>query len=731
MGCHEFLGTATKTLWMHRKKKKIELDAPSNEQIVKKDRHRCEHACEEQKKNNRQTLGVVLQEKKDPHDGGHERNARGRQAHDLFFAVLAPEKMCRHPKEECAEHGCLRLHIPRSEEGPPRDDNAHDDSRHEERTRFAGIETGGDRTNQCNGKECSECTCKEQVRRFVSPATDKIETREGTNGQNDGQRAVKVEAETKEAQRHQDIVPFLAYFCNIPLLPSASRNRLIRYTRDMQPLERFLSREHWLPLAFLLVLSYVTIIHGFSNPTALFWDENYHIASAQKYLNGVFFMEPHPPLGKLLIAAGEVILDRNAEDNQFITTDYATEPPHGFDFTGYRLFPVLFAWLTVPVLYGIFFVLTRRSLWSLLLTLLYVFDNALIVHARSAMLDSTMLFFCALTVFAFLLLLRSTDNKRLTDFGVLFGAAFACALATKAFALLFILLIPILLWKKRDDLGKLAQFSLAAALAFFVVYFGVWYLHFSLARTVVTELPDGGYYQSSDDARDIIDAGNTSSPLAFPTLLSDALEFVSHYEAGVPVLDLAKADENGSPWFLWPIGARTINYRWETPDGYSYRYLYLVPNPVVWGVALLSVLLGAIIFVAPYIVPGAQKSPLHFELGTFLFLYAAYLGAISRIDRVMYLYHYFLPLLFSFILVGIVVESLRNVGRWPVKEEQRTLGLLMLSVAIFLGYQVYRPFTYYEPLTDDQVTRRAIIKLWDLHCTECEASNVLATPTKP
>ena len=114
----------------------------------------------------------------------------------------------------------------------------------------------------------------------------------------------------------------------------------------MSTVERILSREHWLPLAFLAVLSYATIVSGFSRPQALFWDENYHIASAQKYLNGVFFMEPHPPLGKLLIAAGEGLLQRNDRNDQFIDTDYATNPPEGFDFTGYRLFPVLFAWLT-------------------------------------------------------------------------------------------------------------------------------------------------------------------------------------------------------------------------------------------------------------------------------------------------------------------------------------------------------------------------------------------------
>lgn len=499
----------------------------------------------------------------------------------------------------------------------------------------------------------------------------------------------------------------------------------------MHPSPRFLSREHWLPLAFVAAISFVTFVHGFPNPQALFWDENYHIASAQKYLNGVFFMEPHPPLGKMLIAAGELLLDRNADDAQFIGTDYATNPPPGFDFTGYRLFPVLLAWLTAPLLYGIFFVLTRNPLWSMLLSLLYPFDNAILVHSRSAMLDSSMLFFSAATVFAFLLLLREKRDARFLQYSALFGAAFACGLTTKAFTLLFILLVPVLWWTMLHDTKKLVRFTGAALAAFLIVFLGVWYAHFAIGGRVVAQLPDGGYYQSSDRAEAIIDAGQTANPLALPILLKDALAFVSHYEDGVPGLDLAKEDENGSPWFLWPVGARTINYRWETPDGFSYRYLYLVANPVVWGVSLLAVLLGAVLFLAPYVVRGAEKSPLHLELGTFLMLYAAFLAAVSRIERVMYLYHYILPLFFSMIIVGIAFASVRSINRWHVSDDRRTIGLLALSVAVFLGFQAYRPFTYYELMTDDQVTRRAIVKLWDLHCVNCEAPHVLATPTKP
>lgn len=477
----------------------------------------------------------------------------------------------------------------------------------------------------------------------------------------------------------------------------------------------------WLALGFLMVLSYFTYVHNFWNPAALFWDENYHIASAQKYQNGTFFMEPHPPLGKLMIAAGEVLLNRNAQDDQFIGTDYATNPPAGFSFAGYRFFPVMFAWFTVPLIFGIFMLITRRNqLWSLLLSFLYVFDNALIVHSRSAMLESTMLFFSALTIYAFLLILeRKDDPKKLRNASITFGAAFAAALATKAFALLFILLVPFALIAFWPNIRTFWRFALPALIAFIIVYCGVWQIHFSRGTTIVPSLPDAGYYQASQEYKTILANGKTSSPFAFPYMLRDSLAFVSHYQAGVPKLDLAKADENGSPWFLWPFGARTISYRWETPDGNAYSYLYLMSNPVVWALGFTGVLLTFALLAASVIAPGNVVLHNRFRMFIIFTLYCCFMAAVSRIDRVMYLYHYFLPLLFSFVLFGYAFMEIQNIAQYKLTEERKTTILLALAVLIFGGFQFFRPLSYYTPLTDEAFARRNWLQIWELKCVHC------------
>jgi dolichyl-phosphate-mannose--protein O-mannosyl transferase len=114
-----------------------------------------------------------------------------------------------------------------------------------------------------------------------------------------------------------------------------------------------------------------------------------------------------------------------------------------------------------------------------------------------------------------------------------------------------------------------------------------------------------------------------------------------------------------------------------------------------------------------------------FFIGTFLALYVGYMVAISRLDRVMYLYHYFLPLLFSFFLLAVVAGEVRRLGPWRVNETGRTAGIFVLGALVLVGFRFYHPLTYAEPLTDDGVRARALFPLWELHCARCPRESIL------
>ena len=494
---------------------------------------------------------------------------------------------------------------------------------------------------------------------------------------------------------------------------------------------KLLTGRTYLLLAFVILLSFLTYFYRYAYPPHVYWDENYHIASAQKYLNGVYFMEQHPPLGKMLAALGEKILSPNEKTDQFLTTDYGTDFPADFSFAGYRFFSALLGWLTAPLLFLIFLLLTRNNLVSSLLSFFYIFDNGLIVHLRGAMLEGPLLFFCTLFLLLFFLALElKEDPKKFTWLSILLGVSFALILTTKVLGLIFILFFGAFALTLLPDFARIAKFAVLSFFGFVVVYCGVWYIHFASGSRIVPELPDNGYYQASAQYKNILAVQKNKSPAAFPVMLRDSLKYVSHYNNGAPRLDLCKDDENGSPFFLWPLGARTINYRWETPGNGSYRYLYLQSNPVVWLSAFASVLLAICFLVGSFFFRLQEPLKNPYLLSIFTGTYIAYMIAVSRIDRVLYLYHYFIPLLFSFIIFALVFMEIRNIGKWRVTEWQKTIGLMVLAAFIFAAHQFFRPLTYYEPITDSQFKKREWLGVWELSCVRCQKVSPLVIPTK-
>ena len=488
--------------------------------------------------------------------------------------------------------------------------------------------------------------------------------------------------------------------------------------------------QSFLFLICITALGFVTYYDNYQEPHYLFWDENYHIASAQKYLNGIFCMEPHPPFGKLLIALGEKIIQPNDVSTQFVGTHYINikDLPSGFSFAGYRFMSTLLSWLGAPLFFLILLLVTDSPVMALLLSSLYLFDNALIVHSRSAMLEGPQLFFLMAMTLVFLLLLRlKQGGKVFVGVSLLFGALFGCLMTTKVNSLIVLLFLPALYaayWPNwRRFLLSMALFLVG----FVVVYISVWQIHFSLASNINPVLERRGYFTASEEYKAILRAGSNKSLLSFPTMLRDSYYYFKQYQRGVPVLNLCKDDENGGPFFLWPIGARSINYRWER-EGKDVKYLYLQANPVIWFSAFIGLCVAFALLLSRAVFPQAEPLRRPLLLFTFFGMWFAYMLSVSRVTRVIYLYHYFIPLLFSFIVFALVVQEVRQVGRWKLKEQWKIVALVFLAIAAYGSYQIYSPLTYYRPISNENLHKLAIVGLWDLRCPGCPRTNDLAFP---
>jgi dolichyl-phosphate-mannose--protein O-mannosyl transferase len=471
----------------------------------------------------------------------------------------------------------------------------------------------------------------------------------------------------------------------------------------------------------ILAISYFTYFHNYNYPQAVFWDENYHIPAAQKYLNKTFFMYEHPPLGPMLVALGENLLHSNDFSNQFNDVYYAKDFPPNFSFAGYRFIPTICAWLLPLAFFLITLNLVDNKIIAFLLSFLVLFDNTMIVHFRAAMLDAPLILFIALSILFFLLALKNKEySKRLAFSSIGLGVSVGLVATTKVTGLIVLLLIPLLFSKLFPHWRKVILSLGIVLISFVVTFVTVWQIHFSIAKNINPNLDNSGYFNISAEYRELIDQNKQNEIWSFPLRLQEHFNHVKNYQKGVPKLDLSKPDENGSPSLFWPLGARAINYRWETPDGVFYKYLYLQANPAVWLLGLSGVLgTTALIFVYIFF-PLREPLKNRFLVATFLLLYWSYMTIISQLGRVMYLYHYFPALLFSFCLFALLVEEARQIGNLLLNTRYKIIILAVLSAAILVSYRFYSPLTYYQPLNDERFRQRMIFPLWDLRCVNCQ-----------
>jgi len=482
----------------------------------------------------------------------------------------------------------------------------------------------------------------------------------------------------------------------------------------------------------VFIIAYFTYFKNYWYPPNLFWDENYHIAASEKYLKGIFFMEPHPPLGKLFIALGEYIWHPNdtIDKTVFLTTDYIKNIPSGYSFIGVRFFPALFAMFSSVLFYLILYRLSKKPFLSFLFTSLYLFENAIIVHSRGAMLESIQIFFMLLMILVFLRNLDSVDRysvlkkslcfKTYAVLGILFGLVVAVKLNGFILILLYFFLFVYERYKlvshhkKNKIIDKKSFVRLIINSLWFVwgtafICVSVYYIHFFIGRTVL----ENRYYEASDKYKKILDQKKTHYIEYLPIQLNEHVAFISHYEKGVPKYDPCKPGENGSHPVTWPFGNKSINYRWEAADG-KVKYLYLQGNPLVWFFGLSGVFLS-INLVISYLLFGlkVQDKKRLFLIASFLMLYVLYMVSMISLDRVMYLYHYFIPLILSIIQFFLMIQYLFQSR---IEKGNRFLYFFVIVgvTMIVCVYLFFSPLSYYIPLSNDEFQLRNWFWFWKL-----------------
>ncbi|MFH0702109.1 MAG: phospholipid carrier-dependent glycosyltransferase [bacterium] len=479
----------------------------------------------------------------------------------------------------------------------------------------------------------------------------------------------------------------------------------------------------------ILITSYFTYFRNYTEPKFPVLDEGFYIPAAQKYIDNVMYMQNNPPLGKMIIALGERLVNPNKNiDKHDLLNDEVIGTLDNYSYAGVRLFPVLFATLSSLLLFLIFYLLSRHYVLSALFTSLYLFENASIAHYRAAMIDGTLLFFILGTILYFVYLIQRKKDISSWNYFLL-GSLSGLPIAVKSNgAIVLLLFVFLFIYDKKigvesikfnlafvkDSLTKFRSFGMAVLL----VYLSVMYIHVAFGRNVVNN--DADYYKNyaSEGYKEILKKGDTANLFKFPLMLMDNLSYMKNYQERMPKID---KDRSSYP-FEWATGARGFFYlHWN--DNEKIQEIFLVGNPIIWFIGFVSVILSIALIIAKIVFQLKdppenlenieEKQRLFNYIIVFTALYLCYMIAMSQIGRVLYLYHYLVPLVFSFILALLVFKY---IFIDYIKKHDKVLCMsVILTIAVIIyTYNFFSPLTYYKALSNNDFLQRAWFSQWGL-----------------
>ncbi len=426
----------------------------------------------------------------------------------------------------------------------------------------------------------------------------------------------------------------------------------------------------------LILLGFATRFFLFGYPNQTVFDEVYFGRFVGNYFTGNYFFDIHPPFGKLLIAGFAKLLGYNP------TSSFASIGTV-FNDNGYlilRFLPSIAGMLLPVIVYGIARELGLKNRTAFLAGLAIVFENALLAQSRFVLIDSLLLMFGFASLWLYLVWRRRKQWWLI----VLAAASAGMAGSIKWTALIFIVLplfIEIVRWPGWRRLIKVSAVYLVIPLVLYVSFFAI-------HLTILDKTGDGDVFMSTRFQATLQGSSyqNTGQPPI--TLWGKIIE--ANREMYAANARLTAGHPYGSKWYTWPFMLRPISY-WVQGNA----AIWLIGNPLVWWGSTAGV-------IALFLLVVTRKLNL-VELDAALIVLIGF--AISwlpfaTISRVMFLYHYLIPLTFAVLATAVVIN------RFSLKAQS------VIAVLIGLCFVLFAPASYGIGISQQILNLRMWLPTW-------------------
>lgn len=294
-------------------------------------------------------------------------------------------------------------------------------------------------------------------------------------------------------------------------------------------------RSSWIPwIGFVIALA--IRMWGMQEPSGLVSDEVFFVRDGQAYSQQRSYFDPHPPLGKMLIAGSIAAI--------------------GDTPIGWRMTSALFGAACIPLSWYVVWFLTKKQRAATIAMTLVLFDGALLVDSRLGLINTTWI---ALALASFVVVLSAQEKRfpwwRIGVAGVLIG----CSLATKWLAAA--VWIPLIAYWLSIHWTRRARDR--------------W-----LATTILILVPCGIYIGISLLHHVLLPGTETFFALQ---------QHMLQYHLTVPSV----GDPNAQQWWGWLIAWRPFPY--FTGDGESaFGVLRSLPNPFIWWTGSLVMVISMV-----------------------------------------------------------------------------------------------------------------------------------------
>ena len=367
-------------------------------------------------------------------------------------------------------------------------------------------------------------------------------------------------------------------------------------------------RADWIALIALVAAAAATRLWRLGFPAEIVFDEVHFVAQARHYIRAEPFLDPHPPLAKLVIAAGILL--------------FGDHP------WSWRIGNALCGIALVAITYLLGRRMFASRLAGALAAVFVLCDGMFLVDSRVGVID---IVYLTMAAWSYLLLFRFAESNDARDRRrtlAAMGATLGLCLGAKLLipAVTFLLCAGFMLYfVLRADGAKpfeVRAWRAAGALALVgsigaIVYVAVFLPHFAL-----------GWWAGIAD-------------------LVHYYKDVRWYESSVETATHPYA----SPWWSWPLMLRPIAYWQNFPPHGKVATIWGGGNPLLWWGALTAMTVTAV-----------RTSERPNSVRTFLLIgYLGYLAIWVPVGRTLFLYHYMPSVYLGYLaLAAIVADAWRG-----------------------------------------------------------------------